>query len=338
MAKQVLLYGEIFGLSSEMFLTEMEALKDEDIVLSMDTVGGNPEVTFGMIRKFQQHEGNKNIEVHARAYSMGAYFLCYADKNEALDVSDFILHRAAFPDWVESNEALFTPERRARTEEINNHLRNALEAKIDVDKFEKISKVTMDELFSMDGRIDVKLNAKQAKQIGLIDNINSITPEIQAKIQTHNGNAIQMAAKYVGDDIIAKEEVPQVNKVIIKNTNMDLSKLKAEHPALYAQVKQKGIDHGVAQERDRIGAWMAFADIDLKAVSEGIKGEKTLSATDMAELTRKGISAKVLGEVEGEAPEAVETPPTADKEELGAKTQVIAFEAKVKESMGMKTE
>lgn len=338
MAKQILLYGEIFGFSSEMFLTEMETLKDDDIELRIDTIGGNPEAAFGMISKFQEHEGSKKIKVDGRAFSMGAFFLCYAEDVEALDVSSFVLHRAAFPEWMEASETFFDDERRARLEDVNKSLRKALEAKIDVAKFEKISKVTMDELFSMDGRIDVRLNAKQAKQIGLINKVNNITPQIQANINSYNDEMIQMAAKYVGDNPTAKEEVPQVNKVVNKNTNMDLSKLKAEHPALYAQVKQEGFDHGVAQERDRIGAWMAFADIDLKAVSEGIKGEKTLSATDMAELTRKGISAKVLGETEEEAPEDVNTPPTADKEQPEAKKEVVAFEAKVKESMGLKSE
>lgn len=339
MAKQILLYGEIFGFSSEMFMTEMEALKDDDIVLRIDSIGGDPEAAFGMISKFQDHEGQKTIKVDGRAFSMAAFFLCYAESIESLDVSSFVLHRASWPEWMEANETFFNDERRARLEDVNKHLRKALEAKIDVAKFEKISKVTLDEMFSLDGRVDVRLNAKQAKQIGLINKINPITPEIQASISSYNGDMMRMAAKYVGDEKpSAKEEIPKVNKIENKNTNMDLAKLKSEHPSLYAQVLEEGIKAGVAQEKDRAGAWMAFADIDIKAVSEGIKNDKTLSATDMAELTRKGISAKVIGEVEKDAPEAIETPPTLDKENEEKSKKVLAFEATVKESIGLKSE
>lgn len=339
MAKQILLYGEFFDFSARMFLEEIEELKDDDISLRMNTIGGDPEASFGMIDRFQKHEGEKTIQVDGKAYSMGAFFLCYVDKAECLDVSTFLIHRAAFPEWVEASDSLFTQDMRDRLDNMNKKLKKALEAKIDVDKFEKISGVTLNQLFSMDGRIDVMLNAKQAKQIKLVNKINNITPEIQASIQTNNGEMMRMAAKYVGEEKpSAKEDVPEVKTIEIKNTNMDLSKFKAEHPSLYAQVMEEGIKAGVAQEKDRAGAWLAFADIDIKAVSEGIKEDKTLSATDMAELTRKGISAKVLGETEEDAPEDVETPPTADKEQPEAKKEVLAFEAKVKESMGMKTE
>jgi ATP-dependent protease ClpP protease subunit len=337
MAKQILLYGEIFSFSSEMFLTEMEALKDDDIVLRINTIGGDPESTFGMISKFQEHEGLKTIKVDGRAFSMGAFFLCYVDFAEALDVSSFILHRARFPEWMEASETFFDEATRARLDNVNKALRKALEAKIDVTKFEKISGVTIDQLFSMDGRIDVTLNAKQAKQIKLINKINPITPEIQASIQSNSGEMMQMAAKFV-DTTEAKEEVVEEIKILNKDTNMDLAKLKTDHPALYAQVMQAGMEAGVSQEKDRAGAWMAFADIDIKAVTEGVKSDKALSATDMAELTRKGISAKLIGNAEEEAPGDVVVPPTKDKVVPEAQVKVNEFEAAVNKKLGLKTE
>ena len=338
MAKQILLYGEIFNFSSEMFMTEMEALKEDDIVLRIDSIGGNPEAAFGMISKFQEHEGNKTIKVDGRAFSMGAFFLAYVDEVEALDVSSFVLHRAAWPEWMEANNEFFTDEKRDRLNVVNKSLRAALESKIDVTKFEKITGVTMNELFSMDNRIEVTLNAKQAKQIGLINKINPITPKIQASINTYNGEMMQMAAKHIGENPTAKKEVTKVNKIENKNTNMDLAKLKSEHPSLHAQIMEAGIEAGVEQEKDRAGAWLAFADIDIKAVSEGIRNDKKLSATDMAELTRKGISARVLGDIEGEAPKAVDTPPTDDKETEKKSKEILAFEASVKDSMTSKAE
>jgi len=343
MAKQVLIYGEIFTFSSEMFLSEMEALKDDDIVLRMDTVGGDPEAGFGMISKFQEHQGAKTIKVDGRAFSMGAFFLAYVDFAEALDVSSFVLHRAAFPEFMEANEQFFNENRRSRLENVNKSLRKALEAKVDVAKFEKITKVTMDQLFSMEGRVEVTLNAKQAKSIGLIDKINAITPEIKASIDTYKGESIKMAAKFVGDSHV-EDVVPKANLNENKITDMDLNKLKTEHPSIYALALEEGKKLGVSQEKERIGAWMVFADVDIKGVTEAIKADKSMTAMDMAELTRKGISAKLIGNIEEEAPGTLDTAETKDKgtkdnaETIKAKAELSEFEKEVAGNLNLKTE
>lgn len=335
MAKQILLYGEIFDYSAGLFMENMEDAKDDDITLRINTIGGDPESGFGMIGKWKEHTGEKKIQVDGKAFSMGTFFLCYVDYAEALDVSQFLLHRAAYPEWLEASESYFTDSRRKRLENANKSLRKALESKIDVAEFEKISKVTMDELFSMEARVEVILDAKQAKKIGLINKINKITPEIQASIESCNGEMIKMAAKHVpskeaDDDKTSKKSNENFN-------TMDVQKLKSEHPGLYAQIFEAGVAQGISTEKERIGAWMAFADIDLKTVTEGINGEKAPSAKDMAELTRKGISAAALENIEGDAPKDVNTPPVDDKIKDDKQKEIESFEASIKTNLNLKS-
>lgn len=328
MAAELLIYGSIFDFTAELFINQMEEAKDEDITLRINTDGGNVDSSYGMIDKFQSHPGDKVIKVDGKARSMGAFFLCFVDDAECLDVSAFVFHRAALPSFIEEDERFFTPDRKASLEKINKNLRQALEAKVDVPKFEKITKVTMDELFSMEGRVEATLNASQAKQVGLIDRVITITPKNQASINAR----MEIAAQYSGQSFTPLQIA--ANKPDKTDTDMDLQKLKLEHPALYAQIMALGVEQGETNERERVGAWMAFADIDIKAVTEGVDSGKACSPKDMAEFTRKGISAEALKGLEEDSADGVDTPPTNNtKEETEDEKKVSAFEAEVKATL-----
>jgi len=327
-ATEILLYEGIFDFTAERFMKDMEEAKDDDITLRISTDGGDPQQAFGMIAKFQEHEGTKSIKVDGKAFSMGAFFLLYTNDVEALDVSEFLFHRAAFPRFIEQSEDLFTDSDKERLAKLNASLRKAMEAKLDIPRFEKITGVTLDELFSMESRIDVTLTAKQAKQVKLINRIIPITPEIKASV---NNKMLKIAANMVVD--LPKEEEEEIQPQ--KNTEMDLNKLKAEHPALYSQV----VNIGAEQEKDRAGAWLAFADVDLKTVSEGIKGSEAMSATMMAELTRKSFSAQMLTKTEEEAIEDIDTAEInakAGKKKTKEEEKVVSFVAEVRSNLGLK--
>lgn len=338
MAKEILLYNHFYSFTAESFIEQLEEAKGEDVEISMDSNGGDPQAAFGMIRKLQKHEGNTSLEIHGRAYSMGAFFACYTNNASSLDVSDFLFHRAALPYWVENDPEAMKAEL-PRLTAINNHLRTALEAKVDVDKFERITNTTLDQLFSLDGRIDVKLNAKQAKQVKLIDKIITITPEISAKreanaLVTNNQLAAHFTGKEITKPVIATELIEDNTT---SNKDMDLNKLKTEHPSVYAQAVTEGHTQGVKQENERVSAFLVFADVDLKAVKAGIESAEALSTVQMAELTRKSVSAEILKGLEGEAPEAVVTDASAEEakteEEIAKDAKIAEFEANVKNNL-----
>lgn len=115
---------------------------------------------------------------------------------------------------------------------------------------------------------------------------------------------------------------------------MNRAELQAKHPELFAEI----VGLGVAQERDRVGAWAVFADVDVKAVKEGITSGEPLSQTAMAEFSLKKLSAVKVAEVTAEtttdtaanagAETVVETAPTAASD----------FEAKLQKELGINQE
>lgn len=308
MLSEILIYGSVESWSSADFIRQMNEVNiDNDLVVRVNTNGGNPEYGFGMAAKFREHKGNKLVKVDGKAFSFGMFFLAYADEVEGLDVSEYLIHRAAYPEWYEKSE-LFTAEMKGNLERVNNSLKAAIEAKIDVKKFEELKGVKMKDIFSMDSRLDVFLSAKEAKSIGLIDRIVKLTPSKKAEIETFN---VQMAAKY-GIETPKEVKVNEENNLKIEN-KMNIEELKTKHPEVYSQVFNAGSEAGVTAERDRVGSWLAFVDIDAEAVSTGIKEGKNLSATAMAEFIRKQFSAEKIKDAAADSAADIKTDKPTDK-------------------------
>lgn len=322
MPKEILLYSGIYDFVAESFITKMEAAKDDDITLRINTGGGDVQSGFGMIAKFAEHKGVKNIKVDGKANSMGAFFLAYADNVEALDVSEIVLHRAAYPSWVESREGFKDSEEFKGLVSINSSLRKGLESKIDIVAFEKETKVTLDSMFSTDSRIDVSLTPKQALKIGLINKVNKLTSKMSAEIQS---NTYTIAAEFGVDLKNIKADILPVIKDKPKTiTKMTIEDLKANHSEVYNQIFAKGSEAGIAERNDTVEAWLIFNDADAKTVSEGIKSGEKLSQAKMAELTRASFTKEELKKEE-EATAEVVTPSETKKVELTAeKEQEIA--------------
>lgn len=206
------------------------------------------------------------------------------------DYSTFGFHRAAYPDWFEADPEFFTAEAKAELMSINSNLQKAFEAKIDPAKFEEVSGLSTKELFSMNGRKEVVLNAKQAKKLGLVDEIMQITPQKKKEVEALKANIM---AKFTEGEPSKSEPIKQPSK----SNKMTLSELKSEHPELYTQI--------VTAERERCSTWAAFSDVDFKAVQEGIDSGKDITGRQQADFLRKQISADMGKKVEDENVEDV---------------------------------
>lgn len=316
MPKEILLYGRINEDSASNFITQLSENEDTEIIVRVNSEGGSPECGFGMVAKLSEQSGLKKTKVDGKAYSMGLYLLCYSENNEALDVSEFLLHRAAYPSYIEENPDYFDDSMKANLSRINKSLRSAFEAKVDVAVFEKITGYTLDQVFAMGTRLDVSFNAKDAKKMGLINKINIITPSKKAEIQS------LLEASYTGVFPTAKKE-----EIIItpKNNKMTKEEFKAANPADYAAI----VAEGVTSEIDRVGSWLTFVDVDAAAVSKGIKDGGVLSATAMAELSRKSFSIDALKTVEKEAAPVVLTT-EIEAAKTAAELKIASIEAEVK--------
>lgn len=325
MANEVLLYCDIDEESSEEFITNMNLFSGQDVTVRIASNGGNPDYGYGLIAKTieKSKESKVTIKVDGMAHSMAAFFLCYFPDCEALDVAQFVIHRAAYPSWFESDEMYFDAQTKSRLQKINADLRAALEAKIDVIKFEKITGFTLDQIFSMDNRIDVTLDSPQAFKVGLINKITTITPTIAATIKSHK---ISIAAKHSSLNLVEAE-----NKPIINKQKMNITDLKAQHPELVSAL----IAEGVQKERDRVGAWAAFINVDANFVTEKISTGADMSQKDIAELTVKHFSKAAVAAVENETPVdiiAAESAPVANDDE----NRIAEIEAATKKLLNLK--
>jgi hypothetical protein len=52
--KEIILYNYLYDASAANFIAQLEAYKDDDVVIRMNTGGGSPESTFGMIAKISE--------------------------------------------------------------------------------------------------------------------------------------------------------------------------------------------------------------------------------------------------------------------------------------------
>lgn len=290
----------------------------------MNCPGGDVMSGIGMIAKYSEHIGSKRVKVDGQAASMAAYFCAMSDDVDGLDVSQFLIHRAAFPEWVEKDKNLFTEEMKAMLIRHNDMLRASLERKIDPAKFKRITGRSFDDIFSMDSRIDVNLNASQALSLGLI---SKITPLNKVKKREINALAstVGLAAFY--------SEAEETTTITNTNSNtMTIADVKA-NADVYAALKAEIL----AEEKDRIEAIAAFKEIDPKACIEAIeKGEK-YTASFAAKMQVKAFSQQGVSNMAAAATTTTTTvgsEPTAETTQ--AQKEVEAFSKGLTEQLAQR--
>jgi ATP-dependent protease ClpP protease subunit len=194
MAKEILIYGPLYDSTVAPFIRTMEENKGSDIVLRINSPGGEVNSAYGAIAKYREHTGKKIIKVDGQAASAAAYFCCYTEDVECLDVSTFLFHRAAYPSWFEKDRNYFTDQLKEGLIRTNKDLRAAMEGKFTAAKWREVTGTTLDELFSLEQRLDVSLTASQAKELGLVSRVAKLTPERKSQIESMY---VQMAAMTV---------------------------------------------------------------------------------------------------------------------------------------------
>ncbi len=318
MAKEIYLYSPIYDFVAQEFISAMdEAGNDEDVVCRMSCPGGSVLAGWGMAAKMQERKGKTTIKVDGAAMSMAAILLCFADNVEALDVSTIMLHRADM--YCE------TAEDQAWLDKVNESLRAKMKAKIDDKKLKELKGVNIKNLFEDEKRTDVFLTAKEAKQIGLVDKINTLTIK---ELKAFNEKMFSVAAKH---EPIIKTTISKKNTM----AKMNLEAFKAKYPKTYA----KAIAAGKAEEKLRVDACMVFLEVDPKGVKDAIESGKDLNQKQMAEFALKQNSPDVLKRLKAEAAKDVTTVVEDGKgaeEVTAAQKDLKDFDASVRKMVGLK--
>lgn len=292
MAKELYLYFSVQNFVIADLLEKMEEAADDDIVMRINSPGGSVFAGWGLVAKLKEHANTSTAKVDGMAVSMAAIMLLYFDNVECMDVSRFMLHRGDM--YVESEEDL------KFLADINNDIRLQMKKKLDSKKFKDITGYTIDQMFTMEERKDFWLTAKQAKEIGLVQKVNKLSPAAQTEIAAMTEKFYNVAAS--GD--------PKPNPM--SENTMTVDKLKAEHP----EVSDKLLIAGVNAERERVKAWLAYLDADPERVVKAIKEGTELTQSVQAELHVKLVQAgtkKKIEEGNPKTPGSNDTDPEADE-------------------------
>jgi ATP-dependent protease ClpP protease subunit len=338
---EVLLYGSIYSRSASDFITQVNEIEDGELTVRVNCEGGEVMYGWGIITKIKEFAGKKLVKVDGQAHSMAGFALLYTDDSEAVDVSQFVIHRAAY--WAFYESDYMTDNERFGLVSMNKSLESAFRAKIDVEKFEKIAGFTVSEMFSLEDRKEVTLTAQQAKSIGLIKRIVKITPEKQNEVNAH---VQRVAAQHTGISEFRISKIVAENEPIIEanitNQNpkkMNKSELQAQHPALFAEIFGEGVTAGIEKEKVRVGAWSPFLKIDAEKAQAGIDSGKEVTAADISEFTVKAMTNGALNTLKEEGQNnAGANASTTSVEETNVTAEqksVEAFAAKMNAAAGI---
>lgn len=341
MAKDILLYGSIWEYNALYFFDQINEAMEEDasaeMILRVNCDGGSPDYGMSIIEKAQELADQLYVKVGAMAHSMALFILCYVETSrvECIDTTQAVLHRAAYPSWMESSTSFPDSIYQQMLVKTNKDLEKAFRASVDVEALENLPQfkdknLTLKDIFSLDSRVEVLLTATDLKKIGLVSKINRITPtktaELKSQIQTFNNCRSLKEFKMAAQALNNKPE--EIQNTITMTT---LAELKEKFPALYAQA----VADGVKSEKDRVGAVMVFAHLDLNGAKKIIESGEPISATQMAEFILKQSSPEALKALEASANPVVQTNEIALTKEAQAKKELDEFEAKMRSELGI---
>ncbi len=310
MAKEIYLYSGLYNSSAMELMQAVTEMIGKDCTILENCYGGDVFATMGIQAKFKEH-GNVTVKVMGAAFSGGFNILMYAKKVIALSTARFLIHRA---DGYAS-----TPEEKALLDSMNVDLKAQMSKRVDDSKLIAMKGVSMDALFNPETRIDLFLTAQEMKELNMVDEIEVLSP---MEMKAHEELMFRVAANYT-----EPKKIENPTNIVMTT----LAELKEKFPALYALA----VADGVKAEKDRVGAVLVFAHLDMEGAKKIIASGEPMTATQMAEFSLKQLSPEALKKIEVDAAGKVITEEIAVTKEALAKKEVDVYEASVRASLGL---
>lgn len=347
MAKPLLLYSTIYSYIAEAFVEKMNEIESsEDLEVWVNSPGGRVFAGWGMIGPISQRTGKKTAKVFGDASSMALFMLPFFDRVEAIDTARFVLHRA---DGYVTTEA-----EKEQLKGINKDLRSKFEKRVNSKKLKEITGFSLNDVFNPDQRIDVTLTAKQAKDIGLIDKIIKLEPTSkEAKALSERFVAFMEFDESDSrgsekDKLEASRGSGENNQQQKQNNNnqtpkkMTKEEFKAQNPADYnailAEGKQGAFDAGKLAEKNRVEAFLVYANVDPETVKKEIEAGNDMTPKFMAEMSVKMQSPAYLEALKEDAPDEQSTSKKEAKAKTEAEKEVEAMSDDLDSDLGIKKE
>lgn len=331
MPKDIILYGHIGQYNAMYFFDQLSEAMENDaeanLTLRVNTEGGSPEYAMGIITKMQEIADQFGlVKVEAQAHSMGLFLLAYIDKNkiEAIDCTQAVLHRAAYPSWFESSSSFPGSIHQDIITKTNKDLEKAFRARVDVEVLEALPQMvekslTLKDIFATDTRHEVLLTGSDLKKIGLVGRVVKITP---SKVEEQKAQARMFSGLNSLEDFkMAASNASQSKNEEKPDTVMTIEKLKAEFPAVYAAIIVLGKEEGAKVEQERVKAWMHWVKTDAEKVNAALASGAQITMSDISEMSAKAANQKALAAVEADSASATATPAGGQEPAKGAESE-----------------
>lgn len=327
--KEVLMYGVLYSWAAEYMVNQINQFDDEDdITMRIATQGGIVMQGLALLSKLADRKGSVQMFVDGEAYSMGAFVLLYGINNIGSEASEYMFHKAAYPDYYQPNE-----QEQQLVKQTNERFKALMTKKLNKTPE---AKALIAKVFEPDVRNNVFLTAEEALKVGLISEIKPIDLSVKALVDEYaqiaalkddaiKGNNIKFA------ELQGESEKPELSNINQKQKKMTIDQLKAEHPDVFKQV----VALGVAQERDRVGSFLVFLDGSPAAVKKGIEDGHSMTETQRSEFAIASFRALANNAEATENPKPV-NPATPTKEEAEAKKQADIKAALEKQGLTLK--
>lgn len=299
---------------------QLQAAGGQAVRVEINSPGGFVIDGLEIFNRLRAYSGPVHTHIMSLAASMASYIALAGDKISAEDNAIYMIHNVwgfgigdhrdlrAEADILEGLTGLLSKAYEDRTGKSNEEIRGLMDAETFLFGEEMLDAGFVDEI-TQGGEPTTKGSAVAVARTSLDSCVARLkevgqTEEDQQKVAAMLGdiNKTQNAAPPVGDEGDEPGDNPD-NKTVDKGgesnqeDKMDLQKLKAEHPALYAQVLQEGEGIGRAGELDRVKGHLTMAkssgavDFAHECINEGKNlGDQTVIAGYMAAgLAKKNI-------------------------------------------------
>lgn len=301
MPKDVVLMGGIHEGTAMFFFEQLnEALEDDpsaDVVLRVNTGGGGPDYGMSIIEKVQELKEQILLKGGMSMHSTGFFMMVAldADRVECMDLTSSVLHRAAYPEWVEKADWYKGSVHEQLIADSNKKLEKMLRNRVSVEALEalpqfKDKNLTLKDIFALDNRAEVLLTASDLKKLGIVGKVNKITPakksELVAMVSTFDKCRSLDDFRIAASSIEEKKSKPNSG-----NMELTLESLKADFPAIYEAVVASAKKEGKEAEVARVKAWTAWAKVDPDRVTKAIADGTEMSIEVISELSAKAASA-----------------------------------------------
>lgn len=343
MPKDILVLGSIGEYNVLYFFEQitkaLEAEPEAELTVRLNVTGGNPDYGMSFVEKVREMSDRILIKANSQVHSFGLFALAFMDKDrvECIDMTRGVLHRAAYPDWIESAPWFEGSPHQELIVKMNKDLEKAFRAKVNVDELEalpqfKEKNLKLKDIFSMESRKEVILNAKDLKKLGLVGKINTMIPSKSAEIKTltESFSKCRSLEEY---RMAASSTNQNENPPVMETITAD--ELKSKFPSIYAQVIAEGEKKGLEKEQKRVKALLAWAKIDPAAVAKAVADGTEPDMAFISEMSAKAASDTSLKRIKKQNAPDVETEeveaPTSEK-----KAELNKLEADVRGMLGMK--